>query len=161
MRGAVLSKIVCMQPSVDTMLKDPQSPRYSVRRTHRTYSPQFKAELVALCQRPDTSIAAVALQHGMNTNVLHRWLKEHRQGLHRSDGADAGTGLVEQDTAPAFVPIALGVNAPSVNESPTALSAAREAGIRIQCRRAGLCVTVDWPLSATAEFAGVLRELFR
>ena len=41
------------------------------RRTHRTYTPQFKAELVAMCQTPG---AAVALQHGMNTKVLHRWL---------------------------------------------------------------------------------------
>ncbi len=27
------------------MLKEPQTPRYAVRRTHRTYTPQFKAEL--------------------------------------------------------------------------------------------------------------------
>ncbi|MCM3566382.1 transposase, partial [Hydrogenophaga intermedia] len=50
--------------NVDTMLKDPQTPRYAQRRTHRTYTPQFKAELVAMCQKPGASIAAVALQHG-------------------------------------------------------------------------------------------------
>ena len=61
--------------TVDTMLKDPQTQRYAQRRTHRTYTPQFKAELVAACQQPGASIAALALQHGMNTNVLHRWLK--------------------------------------------------------------------------------------
>lgn len=58
------------------MLKDPQTPRYTVRRTHRTYTPEFKAELVAMCQKPDASIAALALQHGMNANLLHRWRKE-------------------------------------------------------------------------------------
>ena len=57
---------------VDTMLKDSQLPRYAARRTHRTYSAQFKADLVAACQRPGASIAALALQHGMNANVLHR-----------------------------------------------------------------------------------------
>ena len=57
------------------MLKDPQTPRYAQRRTHRTYTPQFKAELVATCRQPGASVAAVALQHGMNANVLHRWLK--------------------------------------------------------------------------------------
>ena len=57
------------------MLKDPQTPRYAQRRTHRTYTPQFKAELVAACRQPGASVAAVALQHGMNANVLHRWLK--------------------------------------------------------------------------------------
>jgi transposase-like protein len=48
----------------------------AVRRTHRTYSPQFKAELVAACLEPGASAAALALHHGMNANVLHRWLKE-------------------------------------------------------------------------------------
>ena len=60
------------------MLKDSQSPRYSVPRTRRTYTPQFKAELVAACLQPGASIAATAREHGMNANVLHRWLKEHR-----------------------------------------------------------------------------------
>ena len=47
-----VSKIVCTQTNVDTMLKDPQALRYAVRRTHRTYTPQFKAELMAMCQKP-------------------------------------------------------------------------------------------------------------
>ena len=50
------------------MLKDSQPPRYAVRRTHRTYTPQFKAELVAACMQPGASIAALALRHGMNAN---------------------------------------------------------------------------------------------
>ena len=41
-----------------------------------TYPAQFKAELVTACQRPGASIAVVALQHGVNTNVLDRWLRE-------------------------------------------------------------------------------------
>lgn len=53
-------------------------------RTRRVYSAQFKAELIAACQQPGASIAATAREHGMNANVLHRWLKEHRQGLHQS-----------------------------------------------------------------------------
>ena len=45
---------------VDTMLKDSQLPRDAARRSHRTYSAQFKADLVAACQRPWASIAALA-----------------------------------------------------------------------------------------------------
>ncbi|WP_439115668.1 transposase [Hydrogenophaga sp.] len=63
------------------MLKDPQTPRYAQRRTHRTYTPQFKAALVAMCHKPGVSIAAVAQQHGMNANLLHRWRKEWAQGV--------------------------------------------------------------------------------
>jgi len=84
------------------MLKDTQTPRYAVSRTHRTYSPKYKAELVAACLQPGASIAALALQHGMNTNVLHRWLKEHRQGHHRLTGGDEVCAPVPP---PAFIPV--------------------------------------------------------
>ena len=40
----------------------------------RTYSPQFKAELVAQCLEGHTSLTALAVDHGMNPNVLHRWV---------------------------------------------------------------------------------------
>lgn len=56
----------------------------SVPRTRRVYSAQFKAELIAACRQPGASIAATAREHGMNANVLHRWLREHRLGLHQS-----------------------------------------------------------------------------
>ncbi|MBY0412052.1 MAG: transposase [Burkholderiaceae bacterium] len=64
------------------MLKDSDIARYTARRTHRTYTPAFKSELVAACLEPGTSIAALASSHGMNTNVLHRWLKEHAHTGH-------------------------------------------------------------------------------
>ena len=45
-------KIVCTQQIVHTMLKESETPRYPTRRTHRTYTPEFKAELVsALAER--------------------------------------------------------------------------------------------------------------
>ena len=59
------------------MLKDSEISSHSTRRTHRTYTPEFKAKLVAACLQPGVSIAALAGQHQMNANVLHRWLKEH------------------------------------------------------------------------------------
>lgn len=106
---------MCTQPCVDTMLKEPQTPRYTVRRTHRTYTPQFKAELVAACQQPGASIAALALQHGMNTNVLHRWLKEYGQGRHRLTTATDPLADPAQapKRTPAFVPLELNAVAPS------------------------------------------------
>ena len=87
------------------MLKEPQTPRYAQRRTHRTYTPQFKAELVAICQKPGASIAAVVLQHGMNANLLHRWRKEWAQGLHRLEGR--ATTAVATPQASTFIPIEL------------------------------------------------------
>ena len=60
------------------MLNDSEIASPAVRRNHRTYTPEFKTELVADCQRPGASIAAVATLHGINANVLHRWIKENR-----------------------------------------------------------------------------------
>jgi transposase len=42
-------KVVCTQQVVDTMLNDSETSRYAVRRTHRTYTREFKVELVAAC----------------------------------------------------------------------------------------------------------------
>ena len=95
------------------MLKDTQPPRYSVPRTRRTYTLQFKSELLTACKQPGASIAALALQHGMNANVLHRWLKDHRQGtLLLGDGP----------SAPALIPIDLAASRP-VSGSEAELSA--------------------------------------
>lgn len=131
------------------MLKESQTPRYSVRRTHRTYSPQFKAELVAACGEPGASVASVAMQHGINANVLHRWLKEAQQGLHRLDWS------------PDFIPITLNTPLPIPESSTPETGSSPEPDIRIECQRAGLSVTICWPVSAAAQCAQVLRELLR
>ena len=43
----------------------------------RNYSPALKAQVVAQCRADGASIAAVALTHGINANIVHRWLREH------------------------------------------------------------------------------------
>lgn len=111
------------------MLKDSETPRYASRRTHRTYTPEFKAELVAACRVPGASIAAVAGSHGMNANVLHRWLKEHAPA--------------KRQELPTFIPVTLPVAAPQ--------PMARE--IKVEVRRGALAMTVTWPMSAASEFA--------
>ena len=66
--------------------------RSCVPRTRRVYSAQFKVELIAACQQPGASIAATAREHGMNANVLHRWIREHRLGLHQP-GCNTGQAV--------------------------------------------------------------------
>ena len=44
------------------MLKDSENSTHQTRRTHRTYTPAFKAQLVAACHTPGASIAALAHQ---------------------------------------------------------------------------------------------------
>ena len=40
----------------------------------RSYSAEFKAQVVAACRQPGASTAAVALAHRINANVVHKWL---------------------------------------------------------------------------------------
>lgn len=142
------------------MLKEPQTSRYAVRRAHRTYPPQFKAELVAACRQPGASIAALALQHGMNANVLHRWLKEWQQGLHRLESGVTTAAVAPQ--APAFIPIELNTAASTTaSEQPSVASSTRAVDIRIECQRPGMSVIVHWPLSDAAGCPQMLPELLR
>jgi transposase len=44
-------------------------------RRRRKHDPEFKHQLVGLC-RPGVSTSAVALAHGVNANLLRRWIKQ-------------------------------------------------------------------------------------
>jgi transposase len=45
-------------------------------RTRRTYSTSFKSELIEQCRQVGVSCSAVAISHGLNPNVLRRWIKD-------------------------------------------------------------------------------------
>ena len=72
----------------------------------RFYSPESKLQIVGQCAEPGASIAAVALKHAINANIVHRWLREHSQGA-----------LVIQ--AHAFVPVTLSAD-PAPSSPPSA-----------------------------------------
>jgi transposase len=46
------------------------------RRRRRRYSVEFKAQVVAACQGPGVSLAAIALHHKLNANLLRRWVEQ-------------------------------------------------------------------------------------
>lgn len=127
------------------MLKNSEISKYSApRATHRTYTPEFKAQLVAACQRPGASIAALAGQQGMNANVLHRWLKEHQHsGRHQLTASSMRAGDGVTSPTPAFMPLAL----------PAATAVSKESEVKIKLRKGALSMVVTWPLSAAVELA--------
>ncbi len=43
----------------------------------RTYSATAKRALVELCKAPGTSVAGLALAHGVNANLLRRWITRY------------------------------------------------------------------------------------
>jgi transposase len=111
----------------------------SGRRRHR---PELKAQILAECAQPGASVAAVAMAHGINANLVHKW-RRHAQGRH---------ALPAPATAREEF-IALPVAPPAAAPAPTDL--------RIEVRRGPVTVTLSWPLSAAADCAAWLRELLR
>jgi transposase-like protein len=126
------------------MLKDSDPPRYAARRTKRTYSADTKAELLAACNAPGASIAAVASAHGMNANVLHRWLKESSQPRLP---IGSGTGATPMDMAGQSVPSFIALPLLTKPAEPV------EREIKVEVRKGGLVMTVTWPMSAASDFA--------
>ena len=131
------------------MPKDIETARYCSRPTRRTYTPQFKAELVAQCQLSGASIAALATGHAMNANILHRWLKEHAlQGRHRPHNpadTDASTGARDAlspcpGNPPGFIPVRLA----AVVHDP------KPPELKVELRKGALSMSITWPISCTA-----------
>jgi transposase len=63
------------------------------------YDEAAKAELVALCLKPDVSVARLARDCGVNANQVSRWLREHGQGGRRAVAASRAPA------PPAFVSV--------------------------------------------------------
>ena len=54
------------------------------RKTRRVYSRKFKREVVARCLEPGTSVSAIALAHGINANVIRKWLPRQKLAAARA-----------------------------------------------------------------------------
>lgn len=98
------------------------------------------------------SMAAVAMAHGVNANLLRRWV---RQAELRPPGTALGKstahGMQAPGAKPLFVPVSL----------PPMAAATPVADIGIELRRGTTAITVTWPASAASECAAWMRELLR
>lgn len=125
-----------------------QEPISTPRRRRRTYTAQFKTDLVAQCLDPAVSLASVAIEHDLNPNVLRRWVIEHeRLGLHDADAqADEARSITAPAPAPAnwlpFVPVQT-----VATERRLASPSQPAARIALTLSGPGLTLTLDWPLA--------------
>ncbi|MBA4277770.1 MAG: IS66 family insertion sequence hypothetical protein [Ralstonia sp.] len=121
----------------------------------REYSKQMKALVLQQCSQEGASVAGVALSHGLNPNMVHRWIREERQ---RNLG-DAG-----QVTSPQFIPLQLPAAAVIEAEPPQAgPSGTAQAGgaIHIEVRRGSAAVSIHWPIDSASSCAAWLRDWLR
>jgi transposase len=110
------------------------------KRVRRRHDEELKAKVLSECGAPGASVAQVALAHGLNANLVHKWRRQ-------SDGAKPSVTASEM---PTFIPVAM---------APAASLMVND--IRIELRRGALAVNVTWPLAASAQCAGWLRELLK
>jgi len=107
------------------------------KKTRRRYGADLKQQILAECAQPGASAAGIALSHGINANVVHKW--------RRQDGS-----ALPALQAPAFVPVPL---------QPAPCAPAPD--IRIELRRGATSVSVNWPLESAEQCAIWMRELLK
>jgi transposase len=108
----------------------------------RRHGADLKAQMLSECEMPGASVAKVAMAHGINANVVHRWRQLAREG------AQATVAKPSE-----FVPVAIAAPATQPNAS------CRD--IDVELRRGAVTIKVIWPISAAADFAAWTRELLR
>lgn len=65
-----------------------------VNRTgRRSYTPQYKRAVVRECSEPGVSVAAIAMSHRINANLVRRWIVRHRRELTVTAAAPQATLL--------------------------------------------------------------------
>jgi transposase len=112
----------------------------------RRHSPQFKQQVVEACLAKQASIPKIALAHGLNANMVHRWIRK------------------VQDNK---VPVASGFVALPIQRN-TALQPAPSQGrggdterIDVEVPFRNQCIKISWPVSQTDRCLALLRELLQ
>lgn len=142
-----------------------EDPIIKARRRRRTYTAQFKAELVAQCMDPTVSQAAVAIEHDMNPNVLRRWVIEHeRLGLHELDtsvGVSKTVAARKPTSWLPFFPVQTVRPVPVAStESGRPLSSSQpSATIQVELAAGGLSMRIHWPATEHQALAQWTRQI--
>ena len=112
------------------------------KRTRRRHGAELKAQVLSECAQPGASVASVAMAHGINANVVHKWRR-------------LATAAAVPEPSTSFIPVALSAHASA------AAAAAQHQDIRVELRRGAMTMTITWPGSAAVECAAWMRELLR
>lgn len=118
-------------------MNEPSFDQTSVKR--RRHSPQLKRKVIEACLAKQASIPKIALAHGLNANMVHRWIRNAQNN--------------KLPVASGFV--ALPIPAKNVAQASSAETIAVEIPFRNQS------IKVNWPLSQTDRCLALLRELLQ
>jgi transposase len=113
----------------------------TVRATRRRHSAALKSRILEACAQPGASVARIALENGLNANLVHKWRS-------RAGGSKATTAVV---AAGEFMSLPI---APAAMAPPA-------GGIRISIRHGDTTLDIQWPVSSAESCAQWLCELMR
>jgi len=119
------------------------------RRRRRNHEEEFKRTVIAACCEPGASVAGIALANGVNANQVRRWMRERGVEPARQRLPVQAVGTAIEDAPSGFVPVQM---PPMVSETPP---------IRIEVRRGGTAVKIDWPTGVVGDCANWLRDWLR
>ena len=102
-------------------------------RQRSSYPKPFKAQVVQECLQPGATVSSVAIRHGINANVIRKWLPLYRDQLPAA--------------LPAFVPVR------------AAPKRSTEASVMIELPLGEQAITVKWPASDPEDCARFVRGL--
>ena len=136
------------------------------RSPRRVHGAEFKTQVLAECMQPGASVAAVALAHGLNVNLLRKWLVG--RGIKRTGLAAPRTvtrkpvGVDTSVSSLQFIPVEI---APACMTATAAAAALEQTElpdaeeIRVELTRGATQLCVRWPSTQAAACAAWLHEL--
>jgi transposase len=110
-------------------------------RRRREHSAEFKRELVARSLEPDVSVAAIAMESGINANLLFGWRRQHLDAL-----SQAGAPTSSRSPTAVLLPVSIEAGSRENHGAPPAPPARPSSGtieIEIGNARVRLRGTVD------------------
>jgi len=102
-------------------------------RQRSSYPKPFKAQVVQECLQPGATVSSVAIRHGINANIIRKWLPLYRDQLPAA--------------LPAFVPVRATPKRPV------------EPAVIIELPLGEQSITVKWPASDPEGCARFVRGL--
>jgi len=133
-------------------------------RGRRRYTKEFKAELVAQCRGLGVSMSRVAMAHGINANLLRRWVVESTGQALAAVGDAASSevsGTIAVDPDPSPIVRRRDAIPTSAAFIPVNVQEPARSDLQIEIARGDVRVKVTWPIDACHASAAWLRELLR
>lgn len=112
-------------------------------RVHRTA--EFKSRLIDLASQSGASMAGVAVAHGVNPNLLRRWIRESKMS----------------SVSARFVPVMIEGMAQTVSQIPASKEEQSAQRIEVSLQRGDLRVELKVDSPHLIELGKLLREVLR